>query len=60
MKISPEESEALTRAIERTVQSWFVETMHHSPISRVTEHFNHIRIAVELLKERLAAILQEQ
>ncbi|WP_298353967.1 hypothetical protein [Rhodoblastus sp.] len=46
--------------IEAEIESWFVETIHHSPVSRATEIFNHVRAAVDALKARLAALLQEQ
>ncbi len=46
--------------IEAEIESWFVETIHQSPVSRATEIFNHVRAAVDALKARLAALLQEQ
>ncbi|MDI9847558.1 hypothetical protein QM467_05720 [Rhodoblastus sp. 17X3] len=55
-----EKSEATAREIEAAIDSWFVETMHHSPVSRATDIFNHVRVAVDVLKARLAALLQEQ
>ncbi len=45
--------------IEAQIEKWFVETMHHSPVSRATEIFNHVRASVDALKQRLAALLQE-
>ena len=45
--------------IEAQIETWFVETMHHSPVSRATEIFNHVRASVNALKQRLAALLQE-
>ncbi|WP_296709825.1 hypothetical protein [Rhodoblastus sp.] len=59
-QIPPEQSEAAVREIEAAIDSWFVETMHHSPVSRATDIFNHVRVAVDVLKARLAALLQEQ
>ncbi len=47
------------REIEAQIENWFVETMHHSPVSRATEIFNHVRASVDALKQRLAALLQE-
>lgn len=55
-----EQSEATAREIEAAIESWFVETIHNSPVSRATEIFNHVRVAVDVLKKRLAALLQEQ
>lgn len=63
MKNSSERSETLAREIEANfeaiIESWFVEAMHHSPVSRATDIFNHVRVAVDVLKQRLAALLQE-
>ncbi len=47
------------REIEAQIETWFVETMHNSPVSRATEIFNHARASVDALKQRLAALLQE-
>jgi hypothetical protein len=55
-----EKSETPAREIEAAIDSWFVETMHHSPVSRATDIFNYVRVAVDVLKARLAALLQEQ
>jgi hypothetical protein len=55
-----EQSEVIAREIEAAIESWFVETIHNSPVSRATEIFNHVRVAVDVLKKRLAALLQEQ
>jgi hypothetical protein len=60
IQIPPEQSEVAAREIEAAIESWFVETMHHSPVSRATDIFNHVRAAVDVLKARLAALLQEQ
>jgi len=60
MPIDRTEAAALSRAIETEIESWFVEAMHDSPVSRATEIFNHVRLAADALKSRLAAILQEQ
>ena len=59
MKNSSEESEILMCEIDARIESWFVETMHNSPVSRATENFNHVRFAVDVLKDRLATLLQE-
>ncbi|MGO8740069.1 hypothetical protein [Rhodoblastus sp.] len=55
-----EKSPGLGLRIEAEIESWFVETIHQSPVSRATEIFNHVRAAVDALKARLAALLQEQ
>lgn len=47
------------RDIEAQIESWFVETMHNSPVSQATEIFNHVRASVDALKQRLVALLQE-
>jgi hypothetical protein len=60
MTIEAAAAEALARVIETEIEAWFVESMHGSPVSRATEIYNHVRIAADALKERLAAILQEQ
>lgn len=54
-----EKSPPLDPRIEAEIESWFVETIHQSPVSRATEIFNHVRAAVDVLKARLAALLQE-
>ncbi|MCI4680177.1 hypothetical protein K9U39_10975 [Rhodoblastus acidophilus] len=54
-----EQSERLGPKIEAEIESWFVEAIHHSPVSRATEIFNHVRVAVDALKARLAGLLQE-
>jgi hypothetical protein len=54
-----EQPEARERAIAALVEAWFVESLHNSPVSRATDIFNHIRVAVDALKPRLAAFLQE-
>lgn len=59
MTNSSEKSETLAREIEAGIESWFVETMHNSPIARATDNFNHVRAAVDALKVRLATLLQE-
>lgn len=59
MSNPPEENPSPSRKVEAEIEAWFVETMHHSPVSRVTETFNHVRNAVDALKQRLAAFLQE-
>lgn len=59
MSNSPEENPSPPRKVELEIEAWFVETMHHSPVSRATEIFNHVRNAVDALKQRLAAFLQE-
>lgn len=38
------------------VESWFVEYIHNSPASRDTAIFNHVRQAVDVLKQRLSAL----
>ncbi|HUO54278.1 MAG TPA: hypothetical protein VMU18_06040 [Rhodoblastus sp.] len=45
--------------IEAEIEAWFVEAIHHSPVSRATEIFNHVRAAVDALKSRLATLFQE-
>ena len=55
-----EKSPSLGPQIEAEIKSWFVETIHQSPVSRATEIFNHVRAAVDVLKARLGALLQEQ
>ena len=45
--------------IATMVEAWFVESLHNSPVSRATEVFNHVRVAVDALKLRLGAFLQE-
>lgn len=42
--------------IIEAVESWFVEQIHNSPVSRDTATFNHVRQAVDELKKRLGAI----
>jgi len=59
MQMSSEESEKLTREMDAEIESWFAETMRHSPVSRATDIFNHVRASVDDLKQRLAAISQE-
>lgn len=54
-----EKSETLAREIDAGIESWFVQTMHNSPVARATDNFNHVRAAVDALKVRLAALLQE-
>jgi hypothetical protein len=54
-----ESSPRLDPRIEAEIESWFVEAIHQSPVSRATEIFNHVRAAVDALKARLAALLQE-
>jgi hypothetical protein len=53
-------SETPAREIDAAIDTWFVETMRHSPVSRATDIFNYVRVAVDVLKARLAALLQEQ
>lgn len=60
MNGSQEKSERLARDIDAQIESWFVETMHHSSVSRATEIFNHVRVAVDALKAQIAAVLQER
>ncbi len=55
-----EKSPSLGPQIEAEIESWFVETIHQSPVSRATEIFNHVQAAVDVLKARLGALLQEQ
>ncbi len=59
MNEAAEKSPRLGPRIEAEIESWFVETIHQSPVSRATEIFNHVRAAVDALKARLAALLQE-
>lgn len=59
MNNSLDKSDCFAREIDAEIESWFSETMRHSPVSRATEIFNHVRVAVDVLKERLAALLQE-
>jgi hypothetical protein len=51
--------EARANEIAALVETWFVESFHNSQVSRATENFNHVRVAVDALKLRLVAILQE-
>lgn len=59
MTKEPDSFDALKRDIEIQIDKWFVETMHNSPVSRATEIFNHVRVSVDALKQRFAALLQE-
>jgi hypothetical protein len=43
-------------AIGALVEAWFVEQVHNSPVSRDTVIFNHLRVAVDILKARIAAL----
>ncbi len=51
--------EARESEIGELIEAWFIESFHNSPVSRAIEHFNHVRVAVDALKPRLAAYLQE-
>jgi hypothetical protein len=53
------DSVARESEIAELVEAWFVESLHNSPVSRATDIFNHVRVAVDALKLRLAAFLQE-
>ena len=35
------------------VERWFADHFPNSPVATVTDHFNHVRQAVEELKRRL-------
>ncbi len=59
MTNEPDSFDTLKRDIETQIDKWFVETMYESPVSRATEIFNHVRVSVDALKQRLAALLQE-
>jgi hypothetical protein len=59
MNQKSEASDRLESEIVALIETWFVETMHNSPVSRATEIFNHVRVSVDALKQRLAALLQE-
>jgi hypothetical protein len=58
-RIAPDLLEMLMGEIEAQIDTWFVQTMHESQVSRATEIFNHVRVSVGALKLRLAALLQE-
>ena len=59
MNIEFETLDRLSHEIDARIENWFVETMHNSPVSRATEILNHVRMSVDVLKQRLAALLQE-
>lgn len=40
-------------ARDALIEQWFVESIHDSPVSRHTEVYNHVRKAVDDLKQRL-------
>ncbi len=43
----------------KIVDRWFLDTIHSSPVSRVTEAYNHVHKATQELKRRLSANEQE-
>ena len=47
------------RDFKGEIEAWFVETMHHSPVSRTVEVFNHVRASVDVLKQRIEQLLKE-
>ena len=47
------------REFEAAIETWFVETMHHSPVSRSVEIYNHVRASVDALKQRIEQLLKE-
>lgn len=47
------------REFEAAIERWFVETMHHSPVSRTVEIYNHVRASVDALKQRIESLLKE-
>jgi hypothetical protein len=48
--------DAKKASLESEIEAWFIERIHNSPVSRVTEIYNHVRDAVDALKSRLAAL----
>jgi len=40
-------------SLDALVERWFADHFPNSPVATVTDHFNHVRQAVEELKRRL-------
>jgi hypothetical protein len=40
-------------SLDVLVERWFADHFPNSPVATVSEHFNHVRQAVEELKRRL-------
>lgn len=54
------EAPTMTSARKQTrtdeiIDQWFGDHIPNSPVSRTTEGYNHLRVALEDLKKRLAA-----
>ncbi len=52
-------AQKLVRELDARIEDWFVETMHNSPVSRVVEIYNHVRVAVDALKQRIKLLSRE-
>jgi hypothetical protein len=48
--------EAAPSRVEAEIEAWFVEHIMNSTVSRATEIYNHVRAAVDALKQRLSAL----
>lgn len=52
---APAEAEPPSRTDEE-IERWFVDRIHNSVVSRQTEILNHVRQALDELKQRLRAL----